>query len=644
MLKCRTEEAVFAEVIAKHNLQGGDIIRAIKFLLFIGGIQALNRQDGRAILPSGKGLQYLASHRAAYKGGIEQQQLGSDLSDQAASILRQFVESGGSDLFYRDWGEGQFTLQIDNLGPVGVTEPRFIQGDLDQLVALDLLRTEFASDGNPIYHITRKSARFIANRTLLPEAEHTPALAETPGGGEVLHPGQSFGQWILQEPIGQGGNGVVWSANNSNNRPVAIKFLQSEHFGQQCEQRFRDEIEFLRRESNRPGILPLIDYYLPEKSGLDDRPWFTTPFAQCFTKLSLAGSANLEKLVADIEVIAQTLAKLHDEGKWHRDLKPDNLFILDAAPVIGDFGLVHFPGKEANTRDSEHLGSRNYTAPELEGDAGDTPAGPADVYSLAKTFWVLASGKRHPPAGQLRMDIPELRFSQLCPHPRAGSLDFLLERGTNHAPLCRPTMQQFGKELSEWLHPPTTEPKISDLSVLPNDYQSAFELADRARRKKEELIDAAKTALASCEPILAQIAAQVSKHTKIKAYVANAFDLEAQQFIELAGGLRLVWRGAREVRVTIGEIWAVYFQSFVQVEAIEDDTIRIVAGHFIERTAHGQRFIKGVNRDWMKEVRALRGTAQLQNELGIIRGELLKNLGSAIQRFGEHVIALQKRN
>jgi serine/threonine protein kinase len=180
-------------------------------------------------------------------------------------------------------------------------------------------------------------------------------------------------------------------ADNPEGRMAAIKSLKSEHFGKQRETRFRDEIKFLTNEGNRPGILPMIDCYVPGVSSQKTGPWFATPLARCFTKLELRGVAKLPELVRHIEAVAQMLARLHAEDKWHRDLKPENLFLLDGIPVIGDFGLVHFPNKEPNTRDSGTLGSRNYTAPELETDAARTRAGPADVYSLSKTLWVLAS-------------------------------------------------------------------------------------------------------------------------------------------------------------------------------------------------------------------------------------------------------------
>ncbi len=74
-----------------------------------------------------------------------------------------------------------------------------------------------------------------------------------------LERGERVGQWTLQEPIGKGGNGFVWLATNPEGTMVAIKFLKSDHFGKQRETRFRDEIKFLTTETNRPGILPMID-------------------------------------------------------------------------------------------------------------------------------------------------------------------------------------------------------------------------------------------------------------------------------------------------------------------------------------------------------------------------------------------------
>jgi len=89
------------------------------------------------------------------------QKLG--LSQQALSILRQFVESGDEQFFYANWGGGQWSLQLchGEQNQIEVTEPRFIEDDLNQLVARKLLTMEYNPDGHVIYVITRNAVRLI---------------------------------------------------------------------------------------------------------------------------------------------------------------------------------------------------------------------------------------------------------------------------------------------------------------------------------------------------------------------------------------------------------------------------------------------------------------------------------------------------
>lgn len=85
----------------------------------------------------------------------------SQLSEQAVSILRQFVHSGGEILFYASCGGGRFALQSDNGEPFEVTEPRFLRNDFDQLVTLGLLREDLNSKGDSLFGLTRSGAQYI---------------------------------------------------------------------------------------------------------------------------------------------------------------------------------------------------------------------------------------------------------------------------------------------------------------------------------------------------------------------------------------------------------------------------------------------------------------------------------------------------
>ena len=85
----------------------------------------------------------------------------AQLSEQAVSVLRQFAHSGADILYYASYGAGQFSLQPDNGEPFGVTEPRFLKNDLEQLAALGLFSVEYNSEGNPLFGLTRNGMRYL---------------------------------------------------------------------------------------------------------------------------------------------------------------------------------------------------------------------------------------------------------------------------------------------------------------------------------------------------------------------------------------------------------------------------------------------------------------------------------------------------
>ena len=102
-------------------------------------------------------------------------------------------------------------------------------------------------------------------------------------------------------------------------------------------------------------------------------------------------------------------------------------------------------------------------APEMRRDADRADAQLADVYSLAQTLWVVATGRRDPPLGELRRDRAERRLSTYVGDTRAKLLEPLLERSTSDDPAARPTMRAFADELSWWFNRPNV-PVRADLS------------------------------------------------------------------------------------------------------------------------------------------------------------------------------------
>ena len=437
---------------------------------------------------------------------------------------------------------------------------------------------------------------------------------------------------------------MVWEVVDEQGVRGAMKFLHKSHFEQPGKRlaRFKDEIEFLRRESGRRGILPLLDANLPEQPDADNRPWLVTPLARTFSSLSLAGVSKLPELVAKIEGIARVLSALHDEGKYHRDLKPENLLDLDGKPLIGDFGLVDYPGKEAVTESSEILGPMFYLAPEMMADAADLPSGPADVYSLAKTLWVLASGQQYPLPGEMRVNTRALRLSTYCPHPRASMLDLLLERCTQHDAARRPTMLVFADELAAWLKEPDSAPLKVDIEALAREHADVFEVSKRAEQERTELLREADGVLKSFEPALERIAFELSRITNLDPSVGYTDDLPPKiHYILTMGKPRCLSRATLQAEIGSGDIHRVRLQSFVQVEAIENDTIRIVAGHLVRYEVGASQQTVDMKSPWSMEATALRGSAQLENETAVLYRGLLENIPGAIEMFAQQLKAVQ---
>lgn len=87
----------------------------------------------------------------------------SVLSDQAISLIRQLVESGGSEIGYIPTLD-QLIIQIIGGGGLEISEPRFLEDDLDTLVSLGLLSPRQGSHGTRFYRITRACVALIERK------------------------------------------------------------------------------------------------------------------------------------------------------------------------------------------------------------------------------------------------------------------------------------------------------------------------------------------------------------------------------------------------------------------------------------------------------------------------------------------------
>ena len=105
-------------------------------------------------------LASLLSHFEGLQGIVQLLKPNSQLSDQATSILRQFVNSN-SDEFGIIINGREYYLMLTSGGSIDVEDQRFLKDDLNILVELGFLYPRIGSKGSQFYGITRNADRFI---------------------------------------------------------------------------------------------------------------------------------------------------------------------------------------------------------------------------------------------------------------------------------------------------------------------------------------------------------------------------------------------------------------------------------------------------------------------------------------------------
>jgi hypothetical protein len=286
--------------------------------------------------------------------------------------------------------------------------------------------------------------------------------------------GDKLGRWRLRAPLGRGGNGEVWQCVDPDGTEVAVKVLLSQRSPERLG-RFRNEISFLLGPGQRKGVIPIVDHDLKSAG----KVWYAMPIAKPI-RSALGVDPDPVRVVEAMATIALTLASLADEGISHRDVKPDNLLFLDGVWSIGDFGLVKYPAGLALTEHGRKLGPTDFMAPEMRESPDTADPGPADVYSLAKTLWVLLAGANLAFPGQHRADDDICRLTARLDYRWAPQLDLLIERCTVHDPNKRPRMLEIADELTTMLSPRPVETAMEDVKELE---RRITEMTERHRRQ-----------------------------------------------------------------------------------------------------------------------------------------------------------------
>ena len=236
----------------------------------------------------------------------------------------------------------------------------------------------------------------------------------------------------------------MWKARGPNGDLIALKLLKK--LKKKAYDRFRDEITAVIDNSDIKGVLPILDFHLPE-SIAKETPWYVMPLAIPFTDY-VKGKTTTE-IIESIIVLAEELSKLHQRKVFHRDIKPANLFFYNDYPCLGDFGLVDFPDKKELTSKRENVGPKWTIAPEMKRNAYTADGEKADSYSFAKTIWILLTKNPLSFDGQYN-STSNIGLNKYLKGIYTKPLDDLLTRSTDNDPRNRPCLNEITSNLKKW--------------------------------------------------------------------------------------------------------------------------------------------------------------------------------------------------
>lgn len=256
---------------------------------------------------------------------------------------------------------------------------------------------------------------------------------------------QKISSFVLQKYLASGGNGEVWLAKNIEGQDVAIKFLT--RMDKKRYKRFTDEITIVKKNPDIEGILPIIEYHLPEKPNTVG-PYYVMPLAEPLSKVFK--NKSITEIIEYMIEVADTLSELHKRDISHRDIKPANLLFYKGRVNISDFGLADFPDKRDITRNGEDVGPKWTMAPEMRRNAKSADGIKADPYSFSKTLWILLTKNKKGFDGQYFPDTV-LGLKNYIPLAYYQSLDELLVECTDNEPNNRPNAKKISDGLKEWI-------------------------------------------------------------------------------------------------------------------------------------------------------------------------------------------------
>lgn len=238
--------------------------------------------------------------------------------------------------------------------------------------------------------------------------------------------GDKIDNYVITEVL-SGGMSEIYRVSDGLNRYV-LKCVK-ENANEEKIRLFKREIRILK-SLKHPNIIDIVaDTYGAPK------PYYVMPnCGKTFVDLAYSQVTELELLEYAIQ-FCEAIYYAHEQGIFHRDIKPQNVLLYRGIVKVSDFGLSRFVNRDTTTMTQTGMkaGTSGYMPPEYSNGVFKDGTIESDVYMIGKTlYYVFSHGK----------DVSNVR-AEMVP----SEMYIIIDRCTRDAPAQR--YSSVGKIISD---------------------------------------------------------------------------------------------------------------------------------------------------------------------------------------------------
>lgn len=434
-------------------------------------------------------------------------------------------------------------------------------------------------------------------------------------------PGTMIGPYRLVRPLGEGGFGTVYLAEQQEpiQRRVALKVIKLGMDTREVIARFEAEKQALAL-MDHPGIAKVFD----AGATATGRPYFVmelvegVPVTEYCDRHTMGTRERLDLF----REICGAVQHAHQKGVIHRDIKPSNVLVTEVAgkpvPKVIDFGIAkatdaRLTEKTLFTQESQFIGTPAYMSPEQTGLAGLDVDTRSDIYSLGVLLYEMLTGVTPFDDASLRSagfaEIQRIIREDDPPRPstRASRLGERLDATAAHRRL---RAQQLVKRLRgelDWVV----------MKCLEKDRARRYETANGLARDIERFL--------ADEPVSASPPSRTYRLRKLVVRNRAVFAAGAVMVLLLAAGV---------VGTSIGLVRARQAEQVALTEAAKSDQVAVFLKDMLAGV--GPSAARGRDTEMLEEILA-ETDAKIGEELAgqpEVEGEIRSHLGQTYFDLG----------